>query len=51
MNVVELQLIKESWKNIMRKKQLKMAHQENVRVVLAFLADTIQTYTAQSAQS
>lgn len=51
MNVVELQLIKESWKNIMRKKQLKMARQENVRAALACLADTIQKYTAQNAQS
>lgn len=33
MNAAELQLIKESWKNIMKRKQLKMAPQENVKVV------------------
>lgn len=35
MNAAELQPIKESWKNIMKRKQLKMALQENVRVAQA----------------
>jgi hypothetical protein len=36
MNAAELQLIKESWKNIMKRKQLKMDLQENARVVQVY---------------